>query len=295
MMRVAYLGMAILLMVLTTGCAGQGERSAPISQTVSAAAPPETETIKLVLMSGAFQSQLAALLREELEEEGYALAAYFAEDILEPNKLVDEGKADANFFQHEAYFNQFVSDHNLKQLVRGFYVVSLPGGLYSRAYPSLAQLPDGATVSIPVDATNNGRALLLLQKAGLLQLKPGVEVSQLGLKDIVSNPRGFKFKEVTQPSLPQTLEQSDAGFLFAGSAVQLGYELQRDALALEADAELPYKSIVAVRRDLAGSPKIRALQRAFASEAVKALYKLHYDDAVQFLDERGGVDKRKNP
>lgn len=295
MMRVAYLGMAILLMVLTTGCAGQGERSAPIIQTVSAAAQPEMETIKLVLMSGAFHSQLAALLKEELEEEGYALAAYFAEDIVEPNKLVDEGKADANFFQHEAYFNQFVSDHNLKQLVRGFYVVSLPGGLYSRAYSSLAQLPDGASVSIPVDATNNGRALLLLQKAGLLQLKPGVEVSQLGLKDIVSNPHGFKFKEVTQPSLPQALEQADAGFLFAGSAVQLGYELQRDALALEADAELPYKSIVAVRRDLAGSPKIRALQRAFASEAVKALYKLHYGDAVQFLDERGGVDKRKNP
>jgi len=206
-------------------------------------------------------------------------------DIIQPNKMVNDGQADSNSFQHEAYFNQFVTDHGLKNISRAFYTIFTPSGLYSKKYKSFQEVPDGATIGIPVDPANNGRALFMLRDLGLLKLRDGVEVIHASLKDITDNPHKFKFKEVDQLMLQRTLDDVDVGFLFAGTAVQIGLNPKKDALALETGEGLPYKSIVAVRNELIGSPKIKALQKAYESQAIKDFYQSKYGDAILFLDD----------
>lgn len=285
--RVITLIMISLLLSLTAAC---GNTAGPASsttgsQTEAGAGKSEDKVIKHIMSDSGFSGEIAAILKEELAKDGYILEHVVVNDIIQPNKMVNDGQADTNFFQHEAYFNQFVADHGLKNISRAFYTIFTPSGLYSKKYKSFDEVPDGATIGIPVDLANNGRALFMLRDLGLLKLRDGVEVIHASLKDITDNPHNFKFKEVDQLMLQRTLDDVDVGFLFAGTAVQIGLNPKKDSLAVETGEGLPYKSIVAVRNDLIGSPKVKALQKAFQSKAVKDYYTSKYGDAILFLDD----------
>jgi D-methionine transport system substrate-binding protein len=244
----------------------------------------EDKTIKLITSDLWPMSESVPILKAELAKKGYLLDWVVVNDIIQPNKMVEDGTADANQFQHEPYFEQFVQDHGLKNVTRGFYTFVTPAGLYSTKYKSLDQVPDGATIGIPVDPANNGRALFMLQDKGLLKLKPGVAVTHASQKDIVENPHRFKFKEVDQLMQQRTLPDVDVGFLFSNYAHIIGLDPTKDALALEDVSRLPYRGIVAIRKDLVGSPKIKALQDAFLTDAYKAFYRGSYGDVIIFLD-----------
>lgn len=245
--------------------------------------PAEDRTVKFIMSDAAFNAEVVPILKQEMTKQGFTLDWVVVNDIIQPNEMVDSGAADANSFQHEPYFDQFVADHHLTQIQRGFYTVYVPSGLFSRKYKTLGELPDGATIAIPVDPANNGRALFLLRDHGLLTLRPGVDVTHAGLKDITDNPRHFQFKEVDQMMLQRAFEDVDLGFLFSVYAQKLGFSLQ-EAPALETVDDSPYKGIVAVRSDLIGTPKIKALQNAYQSQAIKDYYRHRYGDAIIFLD-----------
>jgi D-methionine transport system substrate-binding protein len=250
----------------------------------SAAPADPAKTIKLIMSDIGLNSDVVPILKSEVAKQGFKLEWITVNDIVQPNKLVDEHAADANNFQHEPYFDQFVKDHGLHNVILGFYTFIAPAGLFSKKYKSLEQLPDGATFGIPVDPANNGRALFMLRDKGLLQLKEGVEVTHASQKDITANPHGYKFKEVDQLMQQRTLDDVDVGFLFINYALIAGLDPQKDALALEAVDHLPYRGIVAIHKDLAGSPKIEALKKAYASEAYKVFYREKYHGAIVFLD-----------
>jgi D-methionine transport system substrate-binding protein len=246
--------------------------------------PGQDKTIRLITSDLWIIPQIVGVLKGEVAKQGYVLDWVVVNDIIQPNKLVDDGTADANMFQHEPYFDQFVLDHGLEHVTRGFYTYFVPSGLFSKKYKSLAQLPDGATFGIPVDPANNGRALFMLRDKGLLTLRDGVQVTHASQKDITENPHHYKFKEVDQLMQQRTLEDVDAGFLFLNYAIMIGFNPTRDALALEDPHTPTYRGIVAVRKDLVGAPKIKALQNAFASEELKQLLRNQYGDAIVFLD-----------
>ncbi|XID93181.1 MetQ/NlpA family ABC transporter substrate-binding protein [Paenibacillaceae bacterium WGS1546] len=250
----------------------------------SASADPEDKVIRHIMSDAGFNADIVQILKELLAKDGYTLEHVVVNDIIQPNKIVNDGEADSNSFQHEAYFDQFVSDQGLKNISRAFYTLFTPSGLYSKKYESFDEVPDGALIGIPVDPANNGRALFMLRDLGLIELKEGVQVIHTTLKDITANPHNFRFKEVDQLMLQRTLDDVDVGFLFAGTAVQIGYNPKEDALALETGDGLPYKSIVAVHNDLLGSPKIKALQKAYESQEIKDFYLEKYGDAIVFLD-----------
>jgi D-methionine transport system substrate-binding protein len=274
MNRRAILAFTLLAVSLFAGC---GRSADPGTQ--------QDKTIKLITSDLWIIPQIIGILKAEVARQGYVLEWVVVNDIVQPNKLVDDGTADANMFQHEPYFNQFVKDHELKNITRGFYTYFTPSGIFSKKYKSLDQLPEGATIGIPVDPANNGRALFMLRDHGLLQLREGVEVIHASQKDIVGNPHHYKFKEVDQLMQQRTLEDVDAGFLFLNYAVMSGFNPTRDALALE-DPHLPaYRGIVAVRKNLAGAPKIKALQNAFKSDELKQFLRKQYGDAIVFLDD----------
>jgi D-methionine transport system substrate-binding protein len=274
---------ALLVMVAALGLvSGCGKGSGPSA--ASAAGNNDDKTIKFIMSDAGFNAEIVPLLKKEVAKQGFTLDWVVINDIIQPNKLVDDGSADANSFQHEPYFDQFVADHDLKNITRGFYTVYTPSGLYSKKYKSLDQVPDGATFGIPVDPANNGRALFMLRDKGLLKLKYGVTVTHASLQDITNNPHNYKSLEVDQLMLQRTLDDVDVGFLFSGTARKIGLDPKKDALAFEDEKSSPYKGIVAIRKGLAGTPKIKALQNAYASDAVKAYYKKRYGDTILFLD-----------
>jgi D-methionine transport system substrate-binding protein len=244
----------------------------------------QDKTIKLITSDLWINPQIVGILKSEVARQGYVLDWVVVNDIIQPNKLVDDGTADANMFQHEPYFDQFVRDHGLKNVTRGFYTYFAPSGIFSKKYKSLDQLPEGATIGIPVDPANNGRALFMLRDKGLLKMREGVEVTHASQKDITANPHGYQFKEIDQLMQQRTLEDVDAGFLFLNYAVMSGFNPTRDALALEDPHTPTYRGIVAIRKDLVGAPKIKALQNAFGSNDLRQLLHSKYGDAIVFLD-----------
>ena len=274
MTRLKAFTLAFLAALSIGGCGNGGKPSSP--------APDKT--IKLITSDLWILPQIIGVLKAEVARQGYVLDWVVVNDIIQPNKLVDDGTADANFFQHEPYFNQFVLDHGLKNVARGFYVYFVPSGLFSKKHQTLDQLPEGATIGIPVDPANNGRALFMLRDKGLLKLRDGVDVTHASQKDITDNPHHYRFKEIDQLMQQRTLEDVDAGFLFLNYAIMSGFNPTRDALALEDPHTPTYRGMVAVRKDLVGAPKIKALQNAFFSEDLKKLLRSKYGDAIVFLD-----------
>lgn len=247
-------------------------------------APSDGKTVKLIMSDFGFNSEIIPILKSEVAKRGFVLEWVIVNDIIQPNKLVEDGTADANSFQHEPYFDQFVIDHGLKNVTRGFYTVFTPSGLYSRKYKSLEQVPDGGLFGIPVDPSNNGRALFMLRDKGLLKLRD-VDVTHAGLKDITDNPHHYRFREVDQLMQLRALEDVDVAFLFSLYAIKAGLDPEKDALARESVKISPYKGIVAVRKDLVGAPKIKALQDAYHSDALKTFYKQKYGGSIIFLSD----------
>jgi D-methionine transport system substrate-binding protein len=280
-MKKATLFAFAVALALVTGCDDKGTQR---SATALNAAGREDKVIKFIMSDLGFNAEVVHVLKDEVAKQGFVLDWMVVNDIIQPNKLVDDGTVDANSFQHEPYFDQFVQDHNLKNVVRGFYTVITPSGLFSLKYKSIDEVPDGATFGIPVDPANNGRALFMLRDRGLLKLREGVPVTHAGLRDITDNPHHYKFKEIDQLMQQRTLPDVDAGFLFLNYALLMKLDPIKDALVLEDVNTLPYKGVVAIHRDLVGSPKIRALQNAYASNAFKEFYRKKYGAAVGFLD-----------
>lgn len=287
------LGLLVLtIILLLTACgtqqassgAGAGGASTSAAGGGTKEVKKEDKVIKHIMSDSGFNGDIAKILKEEVEKQGYTLELVTVNDIIQPNKIVNDGQADTNSFQHEAYFDQFVTDHSLKNVVRGFYTIFTPSGLYSKKFKKIEDVPDGATFGIPVDPANNGRALFMLRDLGRIKLKDGVTVTHATTRDITDNPHKYKFKEVDQLMLQRTLEDVDVGFLFAGTAVQIGFKPKTDALALEKGEGLPYKSIVAIRKDLVGSDKVKVLQKAYESERIKEFYRSKYGDAIEFID-----------
>lgn len=268
--------------VLATGCGKRGQGSAASGPGGAGSSDPKT--IKLIMSDAGFNAEVVPILKAEVTKQGFNLEWVVINDIIQPNQMVDDGTADANSFQHEPYFDQFVLDHELHNVARGFYTVFGPSGLYSRKYKRLEDVPDGATFGIPVDPSNNGRALFMLRDHGLLKMRQ-VEVVHASQKDITENPHRFRFKEVDQLMLQRALDDVDVGFLFSAVALKIGLDPEKDALAREDVKISPYKGIVAVRKDLVGTPKIHALQNAYASEPLKAFYQGKYGNSILFLDD----------
>ena len=168
--------------LLLTGCGGgQQGGDKPADKPVAEA------TIKI----GATPAPHAEILEQiklDLKKEGINLEIVEFNDYVQPNIALNDKELDANFFQHEPYLKDFVKEHNDMKLKNAGGVHVEPMGIYSSKIKELKDLADGASVSIPNDPTNGGRALLLLQKASLLKLKDGVG-AEATVQDITDNPK----------------------------------------------------------------------------------------------------------
>lgn len=225
-------------------------------------------------------AEILDAVKDELAKDGYTLEVVEYNDYIQPNTALEDGQLDANYFQHVTYLNDF-NEENGTHLVDAADIHFEPFGLYAGKTSSLDALPDGATVAVPNDTTNEARALLLLQQEGLIKLKDGAGLNAT-VVDIVENPKNLKIEELEAAQLPRSLQDVDIAAINGNYALGAGLKVS-DALATESDqgeAAKAYANILAVKDGNQDSEKTKALVKALTSETARKYIDDTYDGAV---------------
>lgn len=210
-------------------------------------------------------AEILEFIKPALAAEGVALDIKVFTDFIQPNAQLAEKRIDANYYQYRPFLDEYNRNRGTDLVpVVGIHIE--PFGAYSSKYRSLEQLPAGASVAIPNDPVNAGRALVLLHESGLLKLKdPGNPLATL--KDIAENPRKLKIRELEGALLARSLAQVDLGFVFANYALEAGIDL-KSALIVEQGKDL-YVEFLVARPDNIDDPRIQKLARALNSPALR--------------------------
>ncbi|HTV84170.1 MAG TPA: MetQ/NlpA family ABC transporter substrate-binding protein [Dyella sp.] len=250
--------------LLLAGCSSSGSGdTGGQTLTVAATAVPHAEILKQV--------------KPILAKEGVDLQIKVFADYVQPNTQVVEKAIDLNYFQTKPFLDTFNREHNTDLvIVTGVHIE--PFGAYSRKYKSIDQLPVGATVTLPNDPANEGRALLLLAKHGLITLNdPNNELATP--KDIVANPKNLVFKPLEAAMLPRTLDEVDLSLINTNYALAAGLNPIKDALLIE-DKNSPYVNYLVGRPDNLHDPRVQKLAKALTSPQIKAFIEQKYKGAV---------------
>lgn len=232
------------------------------------------------LVVGATQvphAEILEVVKPELARQGVELDIKVFSDYVQPNLQLADKQLDANFFQHQPYLDTFNKDRKASLVSVGLVHVE-PFGAYSKRIKTVAELKDGAVVAIPNDPSNSGRALLLLQKQGLLKIKPSAGIAATPL-DIAENPRNLKFRELDAAILPRSLDDVDLALINTNYALEAGLVPTRDALFIEG-SDSPYANIVVTRQDNKDAPAVAKLVQALHTEAVRKFIVETYKGAV---------------
>ncbi|QXH51632.1 MetQ/NlpA family ABC transporter substrate-binding protein [Pseudomonas fakonensis] len=222
-------------------------------------------------------AEILNFVKPALAKEGVELKVKEFTDYIQPNVQVAEKRLDANFFQHQPYLDEFNKAKGT-QLVSVAGVHIEPLGVYSAKVKKLDELASGATVVIPNDATNGGRALLLLDKAGVIKLKDNKNILST-VKDVAENPKGVKFRELEAATIPRVLTQVDAALINTNYALEAKLNPEKDALAIEG-SDSPYVNILVARPDNKDSDAMQKLAAALHSPEVKQFINEKYKGAV---------------
>jgi D-methionine transport system substrate-binding protein len=257
--RAVLVSLAVLSLA---ACGKKPAASAGDTLTVAATAIPHAEVLEFI--------------KPKLAAEGLKIEVKVFNDYVQPNIQVAEKRMDVSYFETLPYLETFNRDKGTN-LVPVIGVHIEPIGAYSHRYKSIAELPQGATVAIPNDASTEDRTLRLLAKNNVI----GLDTSKAGLslKDIASNPKGLKFKELEGATLPRTLGQVDLAVINTNYALDAKLDPAKDALLIE-DKNSPYVNYLVGRPDNKDDPRVQKLAKALTSPEVKAFMEQKYHGAV---------------
>lgn len=228
---------------------------------------------KKTLTVGASNTPHAIILEEAapiLEEQGIELKIEEYTEFILPNKDLESGDLDANFFQHIPYLEGQIEDHGYDFVNAGSIHIE-PIGVYSKKYKSLDELPENATILISNSVADHGRILAMLEDKGLITLADDIDKTNAEVKDIVENPKNIEFDANYEPALMTQLynnDEGDAVLINSNFAIDAGINPLEDSIAIE-DSESPYVNIVAVQKGDENNAEIKALIEALKSEKVQ--------------------------
>ena len=222
-------------------------------------------------------AEILEFVKPKLAAEGLDLQIVEFNDYIQPNLAVAEGSIDLNYFQHQPYLDEFQKDRPLG-IVGGAKIHIEPLGVYSHKYKDLNSLPDGATIGISNDPSNSGRALRLLEKGGLLKVKPDAGTSAT-LLDITDNPKKLEFRELDPAQLPRSLDDLDAAVINTNYALEAKLNPLKDALLLE-DSDSPYANFIAGKPEMLNDPRYKKLVAALQTDEVRQFILDKYKGAV---------------
>ncbi len=257
-----------------TGCA------AP-AQSGGSAEPDASKVIRVAATPAPHAEILNEAVAPLLKDQGYTLEVVEFNDYVQPNTVTEAGEVDANYFQHRSYLDSF-NEENGTHLVEAGGIHYEPFGLYAGKTDSLDALPDGASVALPNDTTNEARALLLLQQEGLIKLREGAGITATP-QDVVENPKNIEFVEVEAATIPRILEDVDIAAINGNYALDAGLSVADDALAIEdasSDAAQVYTNVIVVPEGKQDDEKVKALVEALHSDAVREYIDSTFKGAV---------------
>ncbi len=246
------------LLLTLLGCS----KPSPNTLTVGTISGPETELVEVA-------QQVA------LDRYGLTVKIIEFNDYNLPNEALQDGSLDANVYQHLPYLQASSKAHGYDLEVIGKTFI-YPTGIYSAKFKSLHKLPEKALIALPNDPSNEARALLLMQKAGLITLKSKQNAT---IQDIGSNPKKLRFKELDAAQLPRVLADVDAAVINTTFAIPAGLRPSRDALFKENKAS-PYANVIVIRRDSTKKEQLALLVKALNSPEVTAKAHALFGDAA---------------
>lgn len=258
------------LAVALAGCGEDKKAAAPAPQ-----AAAQTSTLK-VGASPVPHADILNFVKPTLEKEGVKLEVIEFSDYVQPNLSLADKELDANFFQHKPYLDEFAKSHNLKLDV--LVAVHLePMGVYSHKVKNVNDIPQGGKIAIPNDPTNGGRALKVLESAGLIKVKPEAGVLAT-VADIVENPKNLSFAEIEAAQLPRSLDDVSAAVINSNFALGANLNPTKDAIAVESK-DSPYANIVVIRQG-DNREALQKLKAALTTPDVKKFLEEKYKGAV---------------
>ncbi len=220
-------------------------------------------------------AEILEQVKPDLEKQGYKLEIKEFTDYVLPNLAVDNGEADANFFQHTPYLEEFNKNKGTK-LIKVAAIHIEPMAVYSKKYKSLDDIKEGIKIAIPNDPTNESRALDIIAKKGLVKFKDKALKTPL---DIIDNPKKIKFVELKPAQLPRALDDVDFAVINSNYALSANLNPAKDSVFIE-DKESPYANILVVRVGYENDPKIKALIQALQSDKIKQFIIEKYNGSV---------------
>ena len=261
---------ALALTGFITGCSDEKKTAAP--------APKDSRAVTLkVGVSPVPHAEILGAVKDKLAKEGVNVEIIEFTDYVQPNLALNDKNLDANYFQHKPYLDEFVRSRNLKLVSAGAIHLE-PMSVFSKKIKDLKDLPDGARVAIPNDPTNGGRALLVLQSAGLIKLRDGAPITATP-QDITENKKNLQFSELEAPQLPRSLEDADISVININFALEAKLN-PKDAIFTES-SDSPYANIVAVREGDENRPEIKKLIEALTSQESKDFIEKKYNGAIK--------------
>ncbi|WP_293836096.1 MetQ/NlpA family ABC transporter substrate-binding protein [uncultured Parolsenella sp.] len=269
---VAAAGLALAL----TACGG----NSGAATTAAASSGAASDNVITVGASPSPHAEILEAIKPELEAQGYELKVVEYSDYVQPNVALSEGDLDANYFQHLPYLENYNTE-NGTDLASAGAIHFEPMGLYAGKSSDITNVPDGAKIAVPSDATNEARALLLLQDQGVIKLTDGVGLEATA-NDIVENPHNVELVEVEAAAVPRSLQDADFGVINGNYALSAGLDTSATLASEDADSEAAqtYANIVAVRNGDEDSEKTQALLKALTSDTARKFIEDTYKGSV---------------
>lgn len=273
--------MLAILLVAVAGCGnangnGNGGNSAN-GANANTSSQNQSETKKEVTLKVATlippMTDILELVKPLLKEDGINLELVVLSDNVQPNDALANKEVDANFFQHVPYMNEY-NESKKSNLVGVQPVYHAVYGAYSKRYKTMKEVPDGSTIAIANDATNTGRSLVMLEKAGLIKLKEGVGIKATQA-DIIENPHNYKFEEVDLLMLARMLDDADLVLMTPAYASPLGLTPKKDALLTET-TDSAFAITMVAREDNKDSEPIKKLAERLSGPEVKKFLEENY-------------------
>ncbi len=226
-------------------------------------------------------AQILEAAKPEIEKAGYELKIVEYTDYVQPNVALESEDLDANYFQHQPYLDQY-NQENKTKIVSAGTVHYEPMGIYAGKTASIDALADGAKIAVPNDATNEARALLLLEANGIIKLKKDAGINATK-NDIAENPKNVELIEIEAAQVARSLQDVDLAVINGNYAIQAKLNVATDAIAVEAVDSLAadtYANIVAVKSGNENRADIKVLMDALHSDTVKKYIEDTYKGAV---------------
>lgn len=250
--------------------------AALVAAVASFAAPlpsfAEDKKIKVGIMSGE-DEDVWRTVQKEGAKRGLKIETVVFNDYTQPNEALERGEIDANAFQHQPYLDNQIKQHGYKIVPVGFTGV-WPIGLYSKKAKTVAELAEGSTIGVPNDPSNEGRALRVLQKEGLIKLKDGTGILAT-IADIVENPKNIKIKELDAGIVGRSIDDLDAAVVNTDWALKAGLS-PAQRIAQEPIADNPYRNFIAVKDGTQNEEWVKLLLAAYQNENVRAVFEKVY-------------------